>query len=773
MKVQAITRFVGCLLCLTGMWAVSHAQFANVINLPPDLVSSPIASDTQVNVLPTGSLGSNFRGFQIGESDGSSTNIEINVLGGAIGDVLYVHAGATMNVYDGVIGEMLQAFSGSTINVLGGRIQRRFTAEEGSNVIIAGGKIDPIFRAKSGSRVQISGGDIDGRFSSDAGSVVEMSGGTIEGGAILDGVVTMTGGSIGGASEVVGQLNLSGGYLGAGFDAFNGSSLNLFGGEMRLDGVPVSGLESVGNSVPLDIPNGSVLNGTLADGSPFLFSLADDLAAATLTLHAADVPAIGPAIITASTDTVPAGIRSGQTLVVDEGALVSNFRDAGWGSRVEVQSGGEITAFEGINSVIDVVGGTTGALDVYLGSTVQISGDSEVHIVSAFSGSNVEVLGGSTTSVHALNEGTLNMTDGTLTWGFSAHSGSTVNIHGGAVGGGGSTDNTIDARENSVVNVSGGRIGRGFDAQPYSLVRITGGSFGDGFNARQRSDVTLVGGSFLLDGIAIDGLAAVGDSIQLDIPFGSRFSGILEDGTPFVFSSSEFDRFEDGTLTVVVAEVAAPMSTLINLPTDEVPNGLRNGQTLIVDDGGDVPDNFNSDVGSAMTVMSGATVGYGFEALGSSVRITGGTIGDAFDAFSGAIVSISGGTIGDGFSAHQGSAIEISGGLLGPNFRAFEGSTVNLIGDEFLLNGEPISGMELSQPFTLTDRSGRLSGRFADGSPFEITLGGPGRPGFIELISSDALLTLTLVPEPHSIALFVLAAVCGLPFCGRRTSGRD
>ena len=56
------------------------------------------------------------------------------------------------------------------------------------------------------------------------------------------------------------------------FGAFDGSHVTISGGEFRLDGVLVEGLETVGATLVFDIPDGALLSGVLADGTPFAFS---------------------------------------------------------------------------------------------------------------------------------------------------------------------------------------------------------------------------------------------------------------------------------------------------------------------------------------------------------------------------------------------------------------------------------------------------------------------------------------------------------------------
>ena len=88
------------------------------------------------------------------------------------------------------------------------------------------------------------------------------------------------GGSVGsrfsaGALDVVSnnvEVNVFGGSVGDFFYAYPDSQVTISGGEFRLDGVLVEGLETVGATLVFDIPDGALLSGVLADGTPFAFS---------------------------------------------------------------------------------------------------------------------------------------------------------------------------------------------------------------------------------------------------------------------------------------------------------------------------------------------------------------------------------------------------------------------------------------------------------------------------------------------------------------------
>ena len=122
---------------------------------------------------------------------------------------------------------------------------------------------------------------------------------------------------------------------------------------------------------------------------------------------------------------------------------------------------------------------------------------------------------------------------------------------------------------------------------------------------------------------------------------------------------------------------------------------------------------------NAFTVNSGSVVNVSdgnvgrFNALSdSTVNISGGTEVGSFDAFSGSVVRISGGNFRAG-DARSGSVVKISGGAIGTRFVAQPGSDVELVGGEFRLNGADFTGGTIS----LGDED-VFTGALSDGSPF-------------------------------------------------------
>jgi hypothetical protein len=468
-------------------------------------------------------------------------------------------------------------------------------------------------------------------------------------------------------------VNFSGGTLGDNFYADDGSVVNLSGNDFRLDGTPFSGL-AIGDTVTLDHPYG-ILDGVFEDGTPFALVLINwhywnvDEVRGALTLQAASLPPVGPTLITASSDPVPLGIRRGQTLLVDNGGIVRDNFNAAPGSTVSVE------------------GGTVGKNFEIIGATVNISSGEVGDRLEAFDGSQVNISGGSVGH-------------------FFRMLGGTTNISGGSIGG--------------EFYVQGG------------TATVSGGSFGDSFYSSRPFDI--FGSEFYLDGELVDGLQNVGDSVTI-LQFAEEYStvtGILADGTPFAFSYSDFDLTSLSDfippgitpgVTLHVAEPPPPGPALIIASIDPIPAGIRRGQTLVVDSGGVVGDNFTAIQGSTVIIEEGAVVGDNLEVVDATVMISGGSIGDGFDAF-------------------PESVVEISGGSLGGQFDAYEGSQVNLLGTDFFLDGVELTDLIPGEATQISERNVMLSGVLADGSLFSFDLNSENYWG--DFFDHNATLTVTL-----------------------------
>ena len=472
------TKRLSCWFCAVSLIffcalsSVCAQPFSTILNIPPDPDigdSQSIASDTQLNLSAGGSIGAQ---FDAGASNGTSSNIEVNITGGTVGDDFGARSSSTVNITGGTVGTSFRAFSGSVVNISGGAVGDRF-------------------------------------------------------------------------------------------EAYSGGLLRISGNEFRLDGTIIDGLETVGNTISFDLPSfGTVLSGTLEDGTPFAFSKrdADEIANGALTLQAAALPAIGPTTIRVPSDPAPMGVRTGQTLIVDNGGMVDDYFRAGHGSAVKILGGTVGNNFEAVGAQVDISGATVGRGFRAFRSTVNISEGAAVTSIVAFSGSTVNISGGTIGGSLGASGSTVNIFGGSVGARSTAASGSSVNIFDGDVG------RRFVAKSGGTVNISGGRIGDLFEAKNGGIVNITGGEFGDFFKALSGSEINLFGTEFLLDGIDIT------SSLTMNVPLmindrNVTLSGVLHDGSPFSFdlNSRSLRRggFFDVRATLTVTLVPEPTSEVL------------------------------------------------------------------------------------------------------------------------------------------------------------------------------------------------------------------
>ena len=572
----------------------------------------------------------------------------INISGGSVGNEFELRSGSTVNISGGVVGNSFQASRGGFVNISGGSVGDSFKAETGSVVEISGGSIGPGFEAQSGAEVIITDGEIGDQFSANTGSTVNISGGQFGQDFTADS-----------RSNVA----ISGGSFGTGV-LITGTTIELRGGEFRRDGFDVSVLSSI------SIVGNSVLTGTLADGSTFIFSNSAGDFISNVTLTNVELPAADatPFVVDTPSSDQSLGLRSGQTLtLVDGGGLGNNF--------------------QAVNAVVNIEGGVIGDGLGAAGSTVNISG-------------------------------------GTVGDGFVSFAGSTVNINDGNIG-----DN-FNAAVGSEVFVSGGQIGQGFEAD--GLLRINGGTIGRGFETAAGSDVQLSGGEFQLNGQAFNESA-------ISLAAGDLFTGVLEDGTAFIFATETGDILNNVLLNQTAVPEADLTPLVVSPSSPDAPTSLRFGQTL--------------------TLEQNAIVSGEFEAIGGVVNIDGGIFTDD-TAFSDTIVNLNGGVLGgnvaafgaselnlfdgtiNGLVAGSDTQINLHGGTFGSSLQVNAGSAIDVFATEFFIDGIEVEFADFDTPQLISDRNFRLSGTFADGSTFQYFVGS-SISGDLR-VSSDATLQLNL-----------------------------
>jgi len=691
---------------LTLQVAVLPVIGPSMIMVPSDIAPLGIRSGQTITVGDNGILGDHFNaglgsvtnvtGGLVGNNF-EATGALLTIINGSVGDRLDAFNGSTVNISGGLVGDDFDASNGTIVNISGGSVGGGFSAFNGSTVNISGGFVGPSANA-SESTFFISGGSIGALFRAENNSTVNIAGGKVAASfdARSSSTVNISDGSVGSNFDAFtgSVVDILGGSIGDDFDASAGSAVQISGGEFRLDNTPISGLEVEGNTIPFELLTGSVLSGTLANGTPFSFSSldSDSFGSGTLTLKAATLPVIGPATIQVLGDTVLLGIRGGQTMIVEDGGVVNDHFNAGEGSVVNINGGQVGDNFEAVGSLVTIEGGSVGD------------------------------------DFDAMNSSTVNILSGAVGRDLAVSGGSIVNVLGGSVG------RFLDAYNGGTLNISGGSVGSNMEVHSGGAITVSGGTFGDRIVAITGSKVRILGGEFRLNGTQIDELDSVGDTLALEpffLPDVSVLSGTLTDGTPFAIAFSPFEGgfFSNGTLTLETTSLPVVGPAMTVVPNDPAPLGIRSGQTMYVDNGGVVGDHFNAGLGSVVHV-TGGQVGVNFEAVGALVTISGGSVGDEFDAMDGSTVNISGGSIGEGFGA-------------------FSGSTVNLFGTLFVLDGLDISGTLMTNvPVQITERNVSLEGLLADGSPFSFDLNeliNSSSSSLTDFFDPNAFLTITLI----------------------------
>lgn len=737
--------------CLTILFLVSAraggqsdpANFTTVINAPPDAVPNSIGSSTQLNLGPGGIIRVP---FVAGNPDGSSSNTEVNIIGGQVADDFSAF-NSVVNINSGEAGAYVTA-TDSIVNIRGGRVGEEVLFPlEGSTFNISGGEILGWFQAFSGSVVTMTGGVIrGGNFGAElrSGSNFEMSGGTIS-----------TRVRIGGGSTA----RFTGGTVAP--DFISGSSSEFVGGEFVLNGTPYT-------DPTITLVNDDVLTGTLADGSPFIFGTwaADRLNGVTLTSTPLPPVDTAPLVVDGASPAQVAGLRAGQKLTLQgSGRLGDNF--AVVDATLNIEGGVVGRALEVAGGTINMNGGNVGGtipgsfgLNAHADSEVNISGGIVVGSLNAYQGSTVNISGG------------------TLSSRLFATEGSVVNLDGGSVG------SFSIANANSEINISGGLIEDNFRADRNSVVKITGGNLGNRFLALEGSYVEISGGEFKLNGSALQGT-----SITLEE--GDVFSGTLSDGTVLLFSELAGDALSNVQLKPEIVPAVDTTPIVLQRGVPVFTAGLRAGQQLTLRSGGQIGGDFaalNSTLalnggivrgdlemvestlrastgtvegqirayeGSKLLLDGGLYRGEIVAYQGADIDMTHGVFLGGLDLSTGSVANIDGGAIVGPLTVREGGIVNISGGTIDDSLLALAGSEVHLFGTEFYLDNVPIDLPNPGEPILIDERFVTLSGVLADGSHFSIELQNRVTTR-LPFVSGLSQLTVTRVPEPGTLVLMGL-----------------
>ena len=288
----------------------------------------------------------------------------------------------------------------------------------------------------------------------------------------------------------------------------------------------------------------------------------------------------------------------------------------------------------------------------------------------------------------------------------------------------------------------------GAQTLPSGVINVPPTVIGD--NQSIGSDTTL---NVFDGGVVGDGFqAGLGDgssnNIEVNISGG-------EIGTSFLLGKNSIANISGGTID---RGFRADQGSIVNVSGGEIKDVITlSGSTANIS-GGDVGGDLKAF--SSMINISGGNVQHGFQAeSGNTVNISGGSVGSAFTSTLFNTINLSGGSVGNLFELRGTNTLNISGGTIGTRFSANEGSMIDIVGSDFYLDGVLID-LEPDVKTLLPDRDVQLSGVLADGTPFEFDLFSTRIRGE-DFVADSAVLTLTLVPEPSTIALCLLAAIAG------------
>jgi hypothetical protein len=389
-------------------------------------------------------------------------------------------------------------------------------------------------------------------------------------------------------------------------------------------------------------------------------------------------------------------------------------------------------------------GGTIGNDASVTGAVFRMSGGQVGDLFIANPLSRVYISGGTIgDAFDAKLDSEVNISGGVVGQSFEAEPGSIVTISGGTIG------DDFDATD-SVVTISGGDFGQRFRARVDSVIDIRGGTFGSNFQAFAGSDINLRGTEFYIDGQAVTGLTAYDPFTVTDRDV--TLSGVLTDGSAFSFDLNPggafgvADRFDPGATLKITFD---PFDAIFNVPQDAAPTSIGHREQLNLFDGGNLGF-FLAQTGSELNIEGGTATTVLTQ---GRANISGGTMG-TFIASADSEVNITGGTFEVHLRADAGSEINITGGTF-DEIRASAGSEINILVDAFTLDGLAVPGLTPGQSYTVTERDITLAGTYIDGSAFAIDLDSA-------TFKSDATLTVTLIPEPSSLALLSLIGLATL-----------
>ena len=323
------------------------------------------------------------------------------------------------------------------------------------------------------------------------------------------------------------------------------------------------------------------------------------------------------------------------------------------------------------------------------------------------------------------------------------------------------------------LNIDGGGLSTG--QRTYSFTEINffapntlnAGNFAPNF---VNSEVNLINGS-LLNGAMFDAAST------LNLTAGSIGNDSIINGT----ANATGGQFGNGTTVNGTLNLSGNALTLSvgTINTGGVVNVSENATlnlnfTLAT---GATLNQTGGNIRSGLTIAGTANISGGGSGLsntggytvqnGGVLNLSGGLIGSAeLTVEDGGILNQSGGDLGFNTHIESGGVLNVAGGDFGGTFAAgfagidiLDGGTINFTGSEFFINGEAID--TAGGVFVIADRDVALTGTLADGSDINFTLNSTRalNDNFSNLFEAGSTVTVTVIPEPTSLALLGLGGL--------------
>lgn len=744
------------------------------------------------------------------------TNSTINLSTGVIGEFMVAHSGTIVEMTGGKLENGLRAFPQSEINIRGGTLGNRILIDEQAAFNLYGGEfllngVAPtstnfslgngsdvltgtladgtavVFSPAGGDRIlnvnlfeaQLPAQDLTPRFLNDDQGPRGLRAGerlTVNEGGLLDdnftavgATLNITGGAVGKQLEVVDSLvNISGGSVGDEFSVYDGSVVNVRGGLVGndvkaergsvfniSDGVVGYRFTAARDSV-VNMSGGEIGYFTAAGGS--VVNISGGKFVGTLN-------SLSESVINITGGEFADGVRSnpGGIITIDGGTFASEFQ-VGRGSVANI-SAGEFNErlYADRQGLVNISGGQfPNGLAMSWNSELHLSGGAIGPGLHVAPNAAVTLIGGDFQLNGVSVEGKLaeieatDILTGTLADGsvylFSPLAGDFNFFRlGGIIDFNFVESPSLPEADLTPMVVNDDQGPAGLRAGQ-TLTLVEGGTL--------RHNFTAVGATLNIAGGVVGGPLEVFET-QVNIS-----DGII-DGSISTFHDSEIhltrghvegliDANAGSTIIVAGGTILAGLSPRGNPNLNLVALQANSGSEIQVS-AGLIEGRVTAEADSMVSISGGQIRGEVNALRESWVEISGGLFDTRVFAGDGSSLVVTGGTFNGLVELFGESKATIRGGQFAGGLHANAASEVNLIGREFLIDGVPVDGLTFGSEFLYSEREGTLSGVFLDNTPFSFTLR-QNRRGSNGHFDDNAVLTLTLVPEPNA-ALLVLTSV--------------